>query len=94
MRQRKQSLAVEVPKPVSLSVVPPLQGVRLPRYSKEDGVCDKCGSDCAKTQYMTSGQNCTHPHGSGVKSFWGQERLHRICRNCGYPWDEAVVGRG
>lgn len=92
MRSHRKPLeAVPAPAP-KLRLVPPLEGVELPSYTAEDGECVKCGADFAKVEFLASGQTCTHVHGSGWKAMWGQERLHRTCRDCGYSWDEAVIG--
>jgi hypothetical protein len=56
----------------------------LPPYSGDDAKCVKCWATGATTEYVAG----------GADRQWGPyEWLHRACRNCGYQWDEAVLGK-
>lgn len=92
MRIRKGA-PQEVPAPApKLRLVPPLEGLKLPPYSAHGGSCPKCGQRAADTRYFSEGQSCLHGDQDGPRVRWGQERLHRTCKECGYARDEEVKG--
>lgn len=52
---------------------------RLPAYSESDATCVKCGWVGADTEYVRA-------------AYHGGEVLRRTCSNCGFDWDEALIG--
>lgn len=81
----------QVPAPApKLRLVPPLERLKLPPYSGHSGACVKCGQEAANTRYYSEGQSCIHEDQDGPRVRWGQERLHRTCKECGYSRDEEV----
>lgn len=79
-----------VPAAPKLRLVPPLEGIRLPSFTDNGGSCPKCGQRAAKTLYFSAQQTCIHEDQDGPRLRWGQERLHRTCKECGYARDEEV----
>ncbi len=72
-------------------VAAPLEEVRLPPFSGDRRFCAKCGNAGAATFYVPPGRTCTHFQGDRSAALWRTERLHRVCRRCGFAWDEACV---
>lgn len=92
MRYRKpvtEPAVKEDPKPVVVTrTSSPLDGVTLPPYSGDHPRCVKCNSVGATTRYMAEKSCCEHWGSPGGRYTHGQERQHRICRNCHWEWDE------
>lgn len=94
MRHRKGPVTApavkEDPKPAPVTPPSmPLDGVVLPPYSGETARCVKCNSTGARTTYMAEKVICDHwGSGFGGRFTYGQERMHRECRTCGWVWDE------
>ena len=91
--RRKTAKEIQTARP-PLRLVPPLESAQLPPYSGERGTCEKCGSSGAGTAYYDPRRSCTHYNGPGALVRWGQERMHRSCRTCGYAWDEQLPIQG
>lgn len=90
MRHRKDSPQKAPEAAPKLRLVPPLEGIKLPPFTGNGGSCPKCGQQDAKTMYFSVGESCYHNDNEGPKLRWGQERLHRTCKECGYARDEEV----
>jgi hypothetical protein len=93
-RLRRARTQPETPAPTFPRQTPPLAGEKLPPYSAATGVCAKCGTDVPYTEYYDARRTCVHRNGPGPRVRWGQERMHRTCRRCGFEWDEDVATRG
>lgn len=89
-RKRKEAPIIPLPVRENTTTPVPLKGVRLPPFSADNTACSKCGHRQAKTLYFAAGRTCIHL-GSGFRVVWGVERLHRVCLQCQFSWDEACV---
>lgn len=87
--RRKTTETLPAPAPPS-RIIPPLEGVELPSYSAQKGICEKCGAMDALTSHHAPGRSCTHAWKAGWRTVWGQERMHRTCSVCGFAWDERL----
>ena len=88
--RRKKVLPASPKMQLPPRIKPPLAGARLAPFSGDRTCCTKCGHRGAHTFYKSPGETCVH-NGQGTRIVWGLERLHRVCGQCRFTWDEACV---